>query len=188
MSRYGSASVVRTFALGDGFRDEMADLLPAQVIDALDWHGTCDSVVSELAAAEAAGRIGPVESAHARAAIGAAAKAWVTSAMVESLAGLGFAVQVADGPVSAVRAERGAEVVGVEIVEGGAFALDVAGIEDGSCQELVEQMIDELELQGVASQVTLHAHNDPRGGQLLRRVHARTRNGQRRGRGNRVGT
>lgn len=186
MSRYGSASVARSFVLGEGFRDQVAGMLPARVAASVDWQGTCETVGVQLDAAVTAGQVGAVEGAHARAVLGVAAREWVTGATGDTLAGLGFAVQIDTGPVAAVRAERGDTVVAVEVGEGGGFAFDVAGIEDDRCQTLVDEVIDGLEARGVSSEVTLHAHNDPRGGQLLRRVHSRTRGRAGRGRAGRI--
>lgn len=175
VSRYGTATVVRSFQLGERFGQELAAVLPARVAGVLPVAESCEEVASALQARVAAGEVSAVDAARAGAVLGVAAREWVAAAVCDTLGGLGYAVRAVAGPVTGVWAERGDEVFAVEVHDGGGFAFDVAGVDPSGCGARVEEVLAGLAARGVRSEPVVAVHDDPRGGRLLRRVAAGAR-------------
>ena len=94
----------------------------------------------------------------------------VATAAAETLADLGFHVRLASGATSSLWAERDHQVMAVEVHDGGGFAYDLAGIDDGTCHEILNDFHQGMASRGVTYTPGTQTHNDPRGGQLVRRV------------------
>ena len=172
MSTYGSASAVTVVPhiASQQFRDSLAQELPACLTLPSDETLTAASVTEEVNSAVAHGLLSTLEAHRCAAVIGGLQRTEVASAAASTLADLGFHVRLTPGVTSSIWAEREHVVMALEVHDGGGFAFDLAGLDDGTCHTILEQFQAGMTSRGVTYTATASTHNDPRGGQLIRRV------------------
>lgn len=176
MSTYGTAeATVRTWVAGQEIRNALASGLSNVVQGSLPDLIRSNEIANLLESAVDRGLITRQEAGNVHVEVNHILRDAVARAAVASLADLGFRTEVADGPVTSIWAERGHEVMAVEIHEGGGYAADVAGIDGVGCQDVLAGFTSGMHARGVESDMRVHAHMDPRGGQLVRRVARSTR-------------
>lgn len=92
-----------------------------------------------------------------------------TDATLEALAGRGYELQTADdGLRSAIWADAGDHVMAVVVNPGGLVDLEVAGLDDTSCQPAVRGLLDDIGAGGSRVEgCTTRYHGDPDGVALI---------------------
>lgn len=177
MSTYGRASQVEVqpFVASQRFRTAMLAELRCDEDTLQASAASSQAVQSRLADLDREGALSaPLPQIAAR--IGQLRRDEVAGTAAEVLSSLGYTVSRAmTGPVASLWAERGHEVFAMEVVDGGGFQTDQAGLDGGACLDAYEQFRNGMGRRGITWTQQLHRHNDPRGGQLIRRVSGATR-------------
>lgn len=167
MSSYGSTSavVVQPWIASQEFRDALHTVRPtdAQLADCPREPAPLDGVSTGGLVSSTAQGGSTIHAARAQRLV-------VAHAAAGSLADLGFHVRPDDGVTSTIWAERGHQIMAMEIHDGGGFEYDLAGLEGSECGEVLEQFHAGMASRGVTYRPIESRHNDPRGGQLIRRV------------------
>lgn len=172
MSAYGSTSAVAVvpYIASQQFRDSLAQDLPACLQVPLDQGLTAGSVSDQISSATGRGLLSANEAHRCSTIVAGLQRTEVASAATSTLADLGFHVRLASGVTSSIWAEREHVVMALEVHDGGGFAFDLAGLDDGACYSILEQFRQGMAARGITYASTDRTHNDPRGGQLIRRV------------------
>lgn len=172
MSEYGSASavVITPFVASQELRESLRARLPDCVAIPDHQPVSAQSLTALAGQAAERGLLAPSELSAVAAGIPPVLRLGVARAATETLTELGFQVRQAHATTSTLWAERGHQVMALEVLDGGGFSYDLAGLEGGRCAEVLTGFRDGMARRGVTFQVAGTRHNDPRGGQLIRRV------------------
>jgi guanyl-specific ribonuclease Sa len=172
MSAYGSTSTVAVvpYIASQRFRDALRQDLPGCLHLAVDQPVTSRTTADLINSATDRGLISATQAARYSDLLSGMQRTEVAAAAAETLADLGFHVRLASGATSSLWAERDHQVMAVEVHDGGGFAYDLAGIDDGTCHEILNDFHQGMARRGVTYTPGTQTHNDPRGGQLVRRV------------------
>lgn len=173
MSSYGSTNVVAVtpYIASQEFRTALRSHVPATLNIPENQPLTTAAVTGLLESARSRGQISPTQATSALTAMARVARTEVATAAAQTLTAMGFHARLTPGSTTTIWAENAAhQVMAVEVHDGGGFAFDLAGIEGGACHEIVAQFHAGMTARGITYTPTAITHNDPRGGQLIRRV------------------
>lgn len=176
MSAYGSTSTVAVvpYIASQRFRDALRQDLPDCLQLPVDRPLTRQMTIDSIQTAAVRGLISRTEATSLTSRIGSLQRTEVATAAADTLAELGFHVRLASGPTTSLWAERDHQIMALEVHDGGGFAYDLAGIDDGRCHEILAHFHHGMAGRGITYTPGTQTHNDPRGGQLVRRVLAST--------------
>lgn len=177
MSAYGSANTVAVvpYIASQEFRESLRQQMPQCLQVEPNQPLTSQSAQARITSASQRGLLSASQAARCTAVIGGLQRSEVARAAATTLAEMGFQVRHSDGPTSSLWAEREQhQVMALEVHDGGGFAFDLAGLDDGACHEILTAFQRGMAERGITYQAVSHTHNDPRGGQLIRRVRSAT--------------
>lgn len=172
MSTYGTTNtvVVTPYIASEEFRTALRTALPACLDIPENASLSAASGAGLIAAAKQRGLLTAAEAATSTATLHRVQRLEIARAATGVLTDLGFSLRSRDAETSVILAERGHHVMAVEVLDGGGFQYDIGGIEGSECLQIAANFEDGLRRRGVEYEQVVHTHNDPRGGQLLRRI------------------
>jgi hypothetical protein len=177
MSSYGQSTAIQidpTYIASAEFRRTLLTELPCtpEALDvALATQAGLDTLVSDLTQT---GALSATEAIDAKNSIDLAVMHEVSATAINTLTDMGFSIRDNQDTTALIWAERDNEVMALEVLPGGGFERDQAGIDNGRCAQVAAEFTRGMATRGITYQETEKRHNDPSGGALIRRANRQT--------------